>query len=970
MRGGKTWAARIVLVLAAVVGLCAIPSGALAVHTEGLFELDRDAVDNPLVPGDDWSNVYLGLGGFFSRSFVPQSVEGQGVDQTFFTGGGSKDVNDINEWAWTTLDQTPDKDQIQNSYAAAYTKNGDTYAYFGMDRFATSGTADIGFWFFQSPISLNPDGTFSGTHTVGDVLVLSEFTNGGTVSTITVYRWVGGADPLELVASGVDCSTTAAGDDVCAVVNDGPIVSPWPYTSKDGAPNIIPANAFFEGGINLSVLFGTEDVPCFSSFLAETRSSSSLDARLKDFAFGSINTCGSITVHKETSPANVDQNFGYTTSGTGLSSFTLNAGAAGTATKVFSQLHPGSFSITEDALPAGWQFSNVTCTADNGSSFQIDSATRRVDITLGNVGQVDCTYSNLQEHPELSIVKTATEQSFDEVGDVVHYTITATNTGNVTLPNVTVTDPNVSNLVCSPVAGSSLAPGAAMTCTATHTITQADLDAGHYANTACVNATGAAQKCDDEDVPGVKTPALSLVKTASPTTYVAVGDTITYSYVVRNTGNVRLAGPATVADDKATVTCPNVNTVGNNDAFLDPGEQVTCTATYTIKQSDLNNGSVTNTATATVGGTQSNEDKATVTAVQNPTLTLTKSATPATYSSLGQAVAYTYVVRNTGNVRLAGPVTVTDNKTAVTCPNVNTVGNNDAFLDPGEQVVCTAVYLITQADLNAGSVTNIATATVAGTQSNQATATVTALIPQAVVIAPPPPPPPPAPRIDLAVTKTDLPDPASIGGRLTYTLTVRNNGPDTATGVVLDDPLPASATFVSIASSAGTCTGGTIIHCALGTMRLNDSVTITVVVRPTTAGTLINTATVVGNEAETNTANNTATATTVVPGLFKPPAVKHGCYAITIATRSTTVGKPTNLTIRVTELGKPVAGARVRVTGAGVDRVSLKSDKRGMIRMNIVPRKAGIIRVTAVAHTGCGAPRVGVVGAFTPPVTG
>src|SRR5215213_4231699 len=721
MRGGKTWAARIVLVLAAVVGLCAIPSGALAVHTEGLFELDRDAVDNPLVPGDDWSNVYLGLGGFFSRSFVPQSVEGQGVDQTFFTGGGSKDVNDINEWAWTTLDQTPDKDQIQNSYAAAYTKNGDTYAYFGMDRFATSGTADIGFWFFQSPISLNPDGTFSGTPTVGDVLVLSEFTNGGTVSTITVYRWVGGVQPLELVASGVDCSTTAAGDDVCAVVNDGPIVSPWPYTSKDGAPNIIPANAFFEGGINLSVLFGTEDVPCFSSFLAETRSSSSLEARLKDFAFGSINTCGSITVHKETTPANVDQNFGYTTSGTGLSSFTLNAGAAGTATKVFSQLHPGSFSITEDALPAGWQFSNVTCTADNGSSFQIDSATRRVDITLGNVGQVDCTYSNLQEHPELSIVKTATEQSFDEVGDVVHYTITATNTGNVTLANVTVTDPKVSNLVCSPVAGSSLAPGAAMTCTATHTITQADLDAGHYANTACVNATGAAQKCDDEDVPGVKTPALSIVKTATEQSFDEVGDVVHYTITATNTGNVTVAN--------VTVTDPNVSDLVCSPvagSSLAPGAAMTCTATHTITQADLDAGHYANTACVNATGAAQKCDDEDVPAVKTPALLLVKTASPTTYAAVGDTITYSYVVRNTGNVRLAGPATVADDKATVTCPNVNTVGNNDAFLDPGEQVTCTATYTIKQSDLNNGSLTNTAKATAGGTQSNEDKATVTA----------------------------------------------------------------------------------------------------------------------------------------------------------------------------------------------------------------------------------------------------
>ena len=124
----------------------------------------------------------------------------------------------------------------------------------------------------------------------------------------------------------------------------------------------------------------------------------------------------------------------------------------------------------------------------------------------------------------------------------------------------------------------------------------------------------------------------------------------------------------TVADDKATVTCPNVNTVGNNDGFLDPGESITCTASYTITQADLNSGSVTNVATAHAGGTNSNQDTETVTAVQTKTLSLVKSASPSTYSTVGQSISYSYLVTNTGNVRLAGPVTVTDDKATVTCP--------------------------------------------------------------------------------------------------------------------------------------------------------------------------------------------------------------------------------------------------------------------------------------------------------------
>ena len=71
-------------------------------------------------------------------------------------------------------------------------------------------------------------------------------------------------------------------------------------------------------------------------------------------------------------------------------------------------------------------------------------------------------------------------------------------------------------------------------------------------------------------------PALSLVKTADPLTYSAVDQTISYSYVIKNTGNVTLSGPFTVTDDKATVTCTQPA-----DAALSP-TRMTCTASYTI----------------------------------------------------------------------------------------------------------------------------------------------------------------------------------------------------------------------------------------------------------------------------------------------------------------------------------------------------------------------------------------------------
>ena len=80
---------------------------------------------------------------------------------------------------------------------------------------------------------------------------------------------------------------------------------------------------------------------------------------------------------------------------------------------------------------------------------------------------------------------------------------------------MTITDANATASGCTPANGSTLAPGATLSCTASHTVTQADIDAGHYLNTACVSATGATATCDDADVPADQNPHLSIVKDAT-----------------------------------------------------------------------------------------------------------------------------------------------------------------------------------------------------------------------------------------------------------------------------------------------------------------------------------------------------------------------------------------------------------------------------------------------------------------------
>ena len=134
-------------------------------------------------------------------------------------------------------------------------------------------------------------------------------------------------------------------------------------------------------------------------------------------------------------------------------------------------------------------------------------------------------------------------------------------------------------------------------------------------------------------------------------------------------------------------------------------------------------------------------------------------------------------------------------------------------------------------------------------------------------------PPPPQQLPDLSLTKTDAPDPVTVGTHLTYTITVTNNGPGNATGVTVTDPLPGGVTFVSATPSRGTCSGTATVTCPLGGLANGESATVAIVVTPTSGGALSNTASVAGEQGETNPGNNAHTETTTVNPLPPPQFV-------------------------------------------------------------------------------------------------
>ena len=153
-----------------------------------------------------------------------------------------------------------------------------------------------------------------------------------------------------------------------------------------------------------------------------------------------------------------------------------------------------------------------------------------------------------------------------------------------------------------------------------------------------------------------------------------------------------------------------------------------------------------------------------------------------------------------------------------------------------------------------GALTNTATVSAAtsdpNTSNNTATTTTNAV-----------------PTADISVTKTDSPDPVHLGQNLTYTIVVANGGPSTATGVKLIDALPKNAGYGSVSTSQGTCSikpAKARVTCNLGSVASGASVTVTIVVKPTSKGTITNTATGSANQADPNAANNKAIATTIV----------------------------------------------------------------------------------------------------------
>jgi hypothetical protein len=318
MLGGLTG---LVVVLTALT--VALPAS--AVH-DLAFQLDGDVLASTTtsVGGAtqtvDWDSLFNANGGkkvppagftasTFSRDFnVHTDGSFDTSDATTFT-SGSKDTLPISTgWACAASANVNSKVDIMNAYSTAFTAaNGHQILYFGLERNTNTGDGNVGFWFLQNQVGCDSNGgtaSFTGNHSDGDLLIVSAFTNGGSVSTIDVYRWNGGANGslgTTSVAHGVDCKNTLGQDAACATVNgssngtNGTIATPWTTANaKDGVGHSLRTSEFFEGGLDLTAKgLGNK---CFNVFTGDTRSSQSLTATIFDYALGTLGECTSTTV--------------------------------------------------------------------------------------------------------------------------------------------------------------------------------------------------------------------------------------------------------------------------------------------------------------------------------------------------------------------------------------------------------------------------------------------------------------------------------------------------------------------------------------------------------------------------------------------------------------------------------------------------------------------------------------------------
>ena len=440
-------------------------------------------------------------------------------------------------------------------------------------------------------------------------------------------------------------------------------------------------------------------------------------------------------------------------SGEFISFGTLSAGTNSVAVTIPSAYSAGASVYARFRLAASSNFPGGSLDAGDYLGFAVG-------------GEVEDYLWNLQS-PELNVVKSSTITAIDHAGQVVPYTFVVTNVGNQILTGVTVSDPNCTSAISGPT-GDTNSDGKldlteTWTYTCNHTVTQAEIDAGgNLSNTVTADSTESGPDTDTKNIPITQTPALNVAKSSTTTAITTAGQTVPYTFVVTNVGNQILTG-VTVSDPNCTSAISGPTGDTNSDGKLDLTETWTYTCNHTVTQAEIDaGGNLSNTVTADSTESAPDTDTHAIPITQSPGISIVKTTNGADGLNIpvGDAVTWTYVVKNTGNVALTN-VTVTDDKLVdIDCDGgTNTTTDHIiASLGVNAEVTCTATGVAV-----AGLYENTGTATGTPPVSNNVTAndpsSYFGLVPE------------------ITVTKTGAPTLVpETGGDVVFTYVVQNTG--------------------------------------------------------------------------------------------------------------------------------------------------------------------------------------------------
>jgi len=532
---------------------------------------------------------------------------------------------------------------------------------------------------------------------------------------------------------------------------------------------------------------------------------------------------GTITIIKDADPTG-PQDFGFTTTGTGLSPFSLDDDGdnANTLSNMisFENLVAGSYSVTESAT-AGWDLTAIDCETSGNSSFEVDGATAKLTLTVG--GSITCVYHNAR--PSIEIVKTAGDaldgEEFVSPPGPVTYHYHVTNNGAAALKDVVVTDDNgtpgnAADDFTADCPATTLAVGASMDCSKTVQVTANRTNTG----TAHASSVGGTP-VQDSDIAFVRVPGINIDKSADDD-LVEQNQTVTYTLVV-TVGN----GPVTDAVVTDTLPAGQTYVAGSSivagsasEPVVTDGGKTLTWALGTLKNEDSPltiTYDVTIDADATTA-TQVNEVELCVSELpdcdtshedvtpQIPSIQIIKTAGSAAngevFTTEPGPVTYHYVVTNTGPLPLHDVVVTDDNGTpgntgddfTVDCPETELA----AAGAEGDSMECTATVTITV------DTTNIAVADGMSPEGNKVEDDDDAVVEiqvHGLVIAK---------SNDAPLQHLDLPDgttvdlpTASEGATVTFTLDYTFSGAPVTNGIITD-VLPNGLTYVADSATDST----------------------------------------------------------------------------------------------------------------------------------------------------------------------